>query len=150
MPQPEAEVWYEAMGLLARREHSASELRGKLQARNHGSALIEVVLRELQKQDLQSDERFARACTDSLIARGYGSLRVRHELRQKGVSEELAGACEGRARADELGRAHKALHQRHRNSRRDRQLRFLVQRGYPSDIARRAAEESLPNDELSP
>ncbi len=147
MPQPEARVWHEAMNLLARREHSASELRGKLRARDHESALIETVLRQLQEQGLQSDERFAETCTNSLMARGYGSLRVRHELRQKGVSEELASTCETRAHSDDLSRACEALRRRHPNSQRERQLRFLAQRGYPSEIAWRAAKENLSQDE---
>jgi len=147
MQQPEAKAWNEAVGLLARREHSSQELRGKLRARKHESQVIEAVLHQLREQGLQSDERFAQACSGSLMERGYGSLRVRYELREKGASEVLASTHEAMARDGDLERAQEALRRRHPHSDRGRMLRFLNQRGYPSEVAIRAADVWLERRE---
>ena len=132
----------QAVSLLARREHSSRELRDKLRARSFSAEAIEAALATLREQDLQSDYRFAQACTRSLMDRGYGSLRVAGELRERGVSNDIAQEFEASAREGDLRRAYEALARRART--REQMLRFLNQRGYPSEVARRAADAALP------
>ena len=132
----------QAVSLLARREHSSRELRDKLRARSFSAEAIEAALATLREQDLQSDYRFAQACTRSLMDRGYGSLRVAGELRERGVSGDIAQEFEASAREGDLRRAYEALARRART--REQMLRFLNQRGYPSEVARRAADAALP------
>ena len=131
----------QAVSLLARREHSSRELREKLRARSFSAEAVESALATLRKQDLQSDYRFAEACTRSLMGRGYGSLRVSGELRERGVSEDIAQEFESLARKGEFERACEAL--RRKTGTRQQQLRFLNQRGYPGEVARRAADAAL-------
>jgi regulatory protein len=79
----------QAVGLLARREHSASELRAKLETYQHDDADIEKTLDWLQKNDLQSDSRFTEDYIRHRSQRGCGELRIRQELKQRGVNDDL-------------------------------------------------------------
>lgn len=141
MPQPKRDAVQQAVSLLARREHSSRELRDKLRARSFSAEAVEAALAALRQQDLQSDHRFAEACTRSLMDRGYGSLRVAGELRERGVSDDMAQEFEASAREGEPERAREALGRKART--REQMLRFLSQRGYPGEIARQVADAAL-------
>ena len=78
-----------AMNLLARREHSASELLQKLKQRDHDTDEILQVIEQLQADSLQSDARFAESFINQRVNSGRGPVKIRHELRQKGVSEDI-------------------------------------------------------------
>ncbi len=82
-----------AMDLLARREHSASELLQKLKQRDHNHDDILTVIEELQADNLQSDARFAESFINQRVNAGFGPVKIRHEMRQKGVAEELVESC---------------------------------------------------------
>ena len=79
----------DALRLLSRREYSAEELRQKLRAKSHDSELIESLLQNLQRQNLQSDERFTEAYIRFRQSKGFGPVRIGHELQQKGVPQTL-------------------------------------------------------------
>lgn len=87
--QEKAQIRFAAMGYLARREHSRLEMRNKLAQKNYPVDLIESVLADLIRENLLSDERFAEAYTRSRSNRGFGPVRIRLELRERGVAEEL-------------------------------------------------------------
>ena len=77
------------MNLLARREHSAHELLQKLKQRDFLEDEILRAIEALQADNLQSDTRFAESFINQRVNAGYGPIKIRHELRQKGVAEEL-------------------------------------------------------------
>jgi len=92
--KPEAEhtaasVRLAAMNLLARREHSAQELRRKLKSKGHPPELIDPAIIRLQKEHLLDDGRFTEAYIRYRRERGYGPVRIRQELGEKGVQEDL-------------------------------------------------------------
>ena len=89
-----------AMRLLARREHSRAELRGKLVGRGFENDSVEELLQGLEDQDLLSDERFAMSLIASRAETGYGPNRIGLELRNRGVSEELAREALAKAEVD--------------------------------------------------
>ena len=76
------------MDLLARREHSQQELRRKLGSRFDTHALDEAIA-QLAEENLQSDARFAHSYARERMLRGYGPLRIAHDLRQRGVADDL-------------------------------------------------------------
>ena len=78
-----------AMNLLARREHAAQELKQKLKQRGFEDGEIEDAITGLQLDRLQSDERFAESFVHQRVSSGRGPLKIRYELRQKGVDESL-------------------------------------------------------------
>jgi regulatory protein len=78
-----------AMDLLARREHSAQELRQKLKMREFDSDEIELALEVLQQDNLQSDSRFTESYINHRINAGLGPIKITLELGRKGVGGEL-------------------------------------------------------------
>jgi regulatory protein len=76
-----------AMDLLARREHSRRELIDKLKVRGFEGQEVEEYLDRLAERGLQSDERFAKSFIRQRSQNGYGPVRVRQELRQKGIED---------------------------------------------------------------
>ena len=78
-----------AMDLLARREHSRRELLTKLRNRCAVIELLEGVLDRLEHDNLLSDSRFAESYVRSRAGRGYGPVRIRQELIQKGIGLDI-------------------------------------------------------------
>lgn len=78
-----------AMDFLARREHSRHELLLKLVDRGWPESTALQVVEQLTVDRLLSDERFAESLMRVRRQRGYGPVRIRHELTQKGVSDEI-------------------------------------------------------------
>ena len=77
-----------AMGLLSRREHSTDELTLKLKKRNFDMDEITATLDRLQRENLQSDSRFIESVVNSRVSAGFGPVKIKYELRQKGISVE--------------------------------------------------------------
>jgi regulatory protein len=139
-----ADIRARALGLLARREHSRLELARKLRQRGMGGADLEQVLDELAAARLLSDTRFAEEYARSRVSRGYGPLRIRAELRERGIDD--AGI---QAALEELGedwyQQARAARQRRFGAEppadlkeRARQSRFLQQRGFSPEQIRQA------------
>lgn len=74
-----------ALRLLARREHSRLELTLKLRQRKLPCDIIESVLDEYQGEGWLDDNRFADVYARQRMDLGYGPLRIRGELQQRGV-----------------------------------------------------------------
>ncbi len=125
-----------AMDLLARREHTWSELQRKLKQRGADSALIEQELQRLEDDGLLSHERFCEAYVHARSQRGYGPQRLREELRQRGVSEELIERTLSSPDWDWNSFARTAFNKRFPEGRatepaeRARQRRFMQYRGF--------------------
>jgi regulatory protein len=81
-----------AMNLLARREHSQAELRTKLAVREYSPEEIEATVAALLADGLLSDERFAEAYITARMRTGQGPVRIRGELKQRGVAAQIIGA----------------------------------------------------------
>lgn len=77
-----------AMDLLARREHGRAELGRKLLRRGAQSDCIESALDLLEQQGLLSEDRYLSSYIASGAAKGWGPLRIRDELQQRGVKTE--------------------------------------------------------------
>ncbi|MCY3988453.1 MAG: regulatory protein RecX [Gammaproteobacteria bacterium] len=138
-----------ALRLLARREHSLRELRTKLRLRGHQDSAIEAVLKELAARGLVSDERFAEAFLRSRLERGQGPLKIRAQLRERGVAPGLIDAALAETEIDWDRRAAAARNRRFGKSppadrnEMARQARFLRGRGYSEgQVARAVLGES--------
>jgi len=92
----------QALKALARREHSTVELKRKLhgfahRAQDSGADSsgrteehINQVIDALMLDGSLSDERFAAEFVRSRIAKGYGPIRIRMDLLERGVPDRLA------------------------------------------------------------
>ncbi len=78
-----------AIELLARREYSYSELETKLLPIASDENLVYEVLDWMVEEGFQSDERFTEMFLRSKALSGYGPIRIKMELRQKGIAEDL-------------------------------------------------------------
>jgi len=78
-----------AIKLLARREHSADEIRTKLLRKEFALSEIDAAIRDIQQADLQSDARYTQAYIRSRRMRGFGPVRIGMELRERGVSDAI-------------------------------------------------------------
>ena len=76
------------MDLLSRREHSTYQLTQKLKKRNFDIDAIETALDQLQRENLLSDSRFIESIVNSRVSAGFGPVKIKYELRQKGISVE--------------------------------------------------------------
>ncbi len=131
-----------AMDCLARREHSAAELRRKMAARDFTADEIDATLARLEQDGLLSDERFAQAFVAWRSRRGQGPLRLRAELAQRGVTAELIDeSLEG---VDWHGAARVAREKKFgpelpaQYADKARQARFLQYRGFDPEQIQRA------------
>lgn len=79
-----------AMELLVRREHSARELRTKLECRGFPSEESSAALEDLRARNYQSDERFGEMLVRSRIQAGYGPRWIVAELRTHGIDDVSA------------------------------------------------------------
>ena len=133
------EIRKKAMDFLARREYGLEELTKKLADKGYRRAVVEDELACLVEEGLQSDTRFAEAFVQSRVNQGKGPVRIRQELKERGVGVaavdqaiEEAGpdwrqlAIEVRER--KFGAALPANF-----TEKARQMRFLQYRGFESD-----------------
>lgn len=77
------------MNLLARREHSETELIQKLRKRDFIDTDIRIALHQLTEEGLQSNARFIENYIHSRQNKGYGPLRIHGELLDRGIKEDF-------------------------------------------------------------
>nr|MBF0683668.1 recombination regulator RecX [Pseudomonas sp.] len=132
-----------AMDLLARREHGRVELARKLRLRGAPVELIDPALDRLAEDGLLSEARYLESYIRMRANAGYGPLRIREELSQRGLvrgdveqalrdsgfdwSQQLRDVWQ-RKFTDTLPSEPKD---------RARQGRFLSYRGFPLDMISR-------------
>ena len=128
-----------AIRLLARRERSRAELLQRLTPYCEDPAQLDPLLDELQARGWLSDARLAAQFVQSRRARA-GAARIRHELASRGVQAEAVAESTAGLEAGDLAAA-LALWQRRfgtpaaDRAGRERQLRFLVRRGFARGVA---------------
>jgi regulatory protein len=129
-----------AVRLLAQREHSVRELTAKLTSRGVDAATAGLVVDDLRGRGLQSDGRFAEAFVHSRVGRGRGPMRIRQELSQRGIDDEIADEVLTTSAEYWLELAAGVRQKKFGDAvpkGRDewnRQARFLAQRGFPADL----------------
>jgi regulatory protein len=132
----------EALRLLASREHSRLELGRKLGARGYSEAAIRPVIDALSRRGLLSEERLAEAYVAERLRKGFGPLRVRQELHQKGLSDELIdphlslGDDQWRDRLAAVHNKKYGCTLASDPKERARRARFLEYRGFPAELIR--------------
>ncbi|MDM8569114.1 regulatory protein RecX [Thiotrichales bacterium HSG1] len=78
-----------AMDYLARREHASLELKNKLLRKGFMEDIIDEVLYKLTIDKLLSDERFAESYIRYRTKKGFGPIKIKQELQQRGINSEL-------------------------------------------------------------
>jgi len=133
---PHQQAYQAAVRLLAMREHSRRELGNKL-GRRFGEKVVEPVLDELESRGLQSDQRFTEQYIHVRRNKGFGPLRIRAELAERGIDSEIITAWldqdDGQWRQLMLEVARHKFGDAPPRDRREqaRRGRFLSSRGFP-------------------
>ncbi len=82
-----------AVGLLALRARSTTELARRLHDHGYLPETIEMVLYKLEHEKLTDDAAFAKTWVEQRAARGLGKARLLQELRVKGIQDDHATAA---------------------------------------------------------
>ncbi len=124
-----------ALDALARRDYASEDLRRKLLQTGYDSSVIAPLLDQLRAEKLLDDRRYAENFVAYHAARGQGPLRVRGELRRKGLEGVVVEACLD-AYPEWLVQLRKAQHKKFgatppsNYADRQRQSKFLAYRGF--------------------
>lgn len=85
-------LWSYALHTLARKAHSAQELKQKLSQRAQSGADLDATLAKLREYGFTDDRKFSEAFAASRMQnQGFGRLRVLRDLRSKRVASTIAG-----------------------------------------------------------
>ena len=127
-----------ALGYLSRREHSRLELERKLAPHAQSSAELAAVLDTLEQCGFLSAVRMVEQLVHVRKIK-FGSRRIVHELREKGIPENLIAAALPNIRESEQNRAQEVWRKRFNavpaNAKElGRQMRFLMNRGFAADV----------------
>ena len=129
-----------AMDLLARREHGRVELTRKLRQRGACPDMIDAALDRLTEEGLLSESRYLESFINYRARSGYGPLRIREELGQRGLArgdiEEALRECgfNWQELLEDTWRRKFAGQLPADAKERARQGRFLSYRGYPLEM----------------
>lgn len=138
----QAELEQAAIRLLATREHSRMELRRKLKARCETPESLELVLDGLEQRGYLSDARFVEQYVESRKRKGFGPVRIRQELQERGVTADLVDPATDPADGEWLELIERCCRRKFGDARpsdyreRARRARFLEYRGFPSELIR--------------
>jgi len=125
--------------MLARREHSAFEIRRKLRQKDIAESDIEEAVEHLQQEGLLSDARFAESYINMRRNKGYGPLRIALELKDRGVAESDFGPCLYAGNMDWWSALRAACEKKYGGTRCDdykdkaKRIRYLQYRGFALD-----------------
>lgn len=131
-----------AMDLLARREHGRAELARKLRQRGAEAELVEAALERLSEEGLLSEQRFVESFIRSRAGAGYGPLRIREELSQRGVPRAQAERALADCEVDWTDNLRELWRRRFGSLPQDareraKQGRFLLYRGFAQEAVSR-------------
>ena len=161
--KPELSLKTRALQYLARREYSRAELAAKLLPHLQASHVqpddegFEQLAEVIEPPDLESMQSELDALLDDLTARGwlsderaatqllharrprFGTQRIAHELRQKGISDELIARALPELKDGELEAARGVWQRKFGTPPQDdreksKQIRFLQSRGFGFDV----------------
>jgi regulatory protein len=145
-----------AFRILARRDHTRKELAVKLRQKGHDRTATESALARCRELGYLDDAKTAAIIARHLVDSGYGPLRVRQTLGQKGLDDALIEQALAYCGDDETQvlSAQRMLEKKASRLRREvdpwkrrqKAYRFLAGRGFSSAIINRAiADASAPS-----
>lgn len=156
--KPEVGLRARALQYLARREYSRAELHAKLlphvptgeDCETDHSANLEALLDDFTARGWLSDERAATQMVHAKRSR-FGAQRIAHELRQKGIGENLINEALPQLKEGELEAAQSVWQKKFGAMPKDanekaRQIRFLQSRGFALDVIYQVLQSSVSHE----
>ncbi|EPY09988.1 regulatory protein [Paenibacillus sp. cl6col] len=154
-------AYVQAIKYLQRKPRTRIELARKLAQKGYEDGIVQEVLDRLEREWLVDDKSYAMQWTHQRLNRHMKGRRwIQHELKQKGVQERhIETALHSIDPDEEWDSALTAARKKWRQTKGELHLRkqkvaaFLARRGYPMDMARRAAytaaDERSEEEEVS-
>jgi regulatory protein len=132
------------------REHSRYELERKLARFAESPAALAQVLDALEAKNYIHPERVAESWVYRRAGK-WGAQRMQQELEAKGIETHVIDAALQQAKATEFARAQQVWQKKYGQPTQDRaelaqQMRFLLGRGFNSDVVRRVVQQKEPAD----
>ncbi|MFQ2300906.1 regulatory protein RecX [Aeromonas dhakensis] len=133
-----------AMRSLARRESAESELARRLRQQGYQEEVIETVLDYCRGYNWVNDERYGAMAVRAGAAKGHGPLKIRFDLRRKGLDDGQIDAAFEQPELDWFELALELLERRANLADladfklRMKWLKYLLGRGFSQDQARYA------------
>lgn len=146
-PKRELGLRATALNVLAGREHARYELERKLSRKGFNDTSVGELLDQLESEGLLSDNRFAESYVRARRQRGFGPLRIKMELMERGVDNGLIRANLDDSAIEWFELARQQFHKRFgREKARDtqdhaRRVRFLQGRGFSSPTIKAVLKE---------
>jgi len=141
-----------ALEYLGKREYSYMELGQKLKAYADEDDNIPALLEDFKARGWLSDARFTEQIVHARQSK-FGSAKIAHELREKGVADELIADAIEQVKDNELENATEVWRKKFKSSPKSReewakQARFLQSRGFGFDMIKKVlnAAEAEEND----
>lgn len=128
-----------AVGYLSRRDHGETELRRKLKTRGFEPEAIEQAICHCQEYDWLNDTRYAKMKVRNGIAKGWGSSRIKQEMKMNGVAEAIIYHAIEEADVDWYEHGKEVAQRKFGDTAIDspkekaRRFRFLQSRGFDFD-----------------
>ncbi|WP_421279225.1 regulatory protein RecX [Aeromonas veronii] len=133
-----------AMRSLARRESAESELANRLRQQGFNEEVIEAVVDYCRGYNWVNDERYGAMAVRAGAAKGHGPLKIRFDLRRKGLDDGQIDAAFEQPELDWFELAFELLERRAKIvdladfKLRMKWLKYLLGRGFTQDQARYA------------
>ncbi len=133
--------------IVGSRLHSTAEIRRKLSLKRFKSTVIEKTILKAVESGVTDDKVAAQCYRNELVAKGYGSLRVKESFRRKGFSKSIIESMiseEDKESSSEKESARNVFCKKLSFLQKDKNLqkqkvkekifRFMQGRGYSNDI----------------
>ena len=151
MPAPRLSLKARALRYLSMREHSRLELGRKLSRYAEEGEDVGALLDFLEKNNWLSQERFSESLIHRRSAR-FGNSRIMAELQSHGVQGEALQELKAGLNESETARACEIWQRKFGEvatdpAARNKQARFLMQRGFSQKAVRAAMQGRLPEDD---
>lgn len=141
---PDPSLRERALGFLSRREYSRLELKRKLAPHVENESELETLLDDFVRRGWLSEQRFTEQIIHARSGK-YGTRRIAHELKEKGISAEAVAALLPQLQEGELETARAAWAKKFGTlpadaNERAKQMRFLQGRGFSFPVIAKVLE----------
>ena len=150
---PEKSLRQRALEYLGKREYSYKELGQKLKSyleEDQDAESITAILDDFKARGWLSDARFTEQMVHARRTK-FGSSKIVHELREKGVDSSLIEGAIEQLKETELDSAKEVWQKKYRNAPANRdewakQARFLQSRGFGFDVIKKVLNTQADDD----
>lgn len=145
------QVYQAVINLVSRREYSRFEISQKLLQREYPAQLIEQAISYCCESDYINDARYCLSFVRIKASKGFGLTRIRMELKQKGIPNELVQQALEELELDWYQLALQCYQKKYASKasgdfkEQQKRQRYLYSRGFDGDQVRYAVAEAKLN-----